>query len=352
MPLLELLPDIFTPTFEMKAGGRPLEEEIAKSILEVSVTEHLNPPSQFHFSLNDPALEFIDRKDGRFTEGNRVEISIGYVGAARKMLVGEITALSADFPSDGPATLLVEGFDSFHAMTRGTIYRMFEEGALDSDIATQIAREMGLKASVVPTLSHKGPRVQDQVTNLSFLEMLAEENGYFLWVDGDTLYFTNERPAPDTITLEWGKTLMSFSPRLSTAGQVNVVEVRGWDPIQKQSISARVERSGEAQAELSETGQKQLARGAGGRSELVLEDVQVSSAQQAEARANRILLSQQEASVEGSGTSVGQPDMRVGTILELRGVGRFSGRYIVEQVTHTVGSGGYTTSFQVVSKQP
>lgn len=351
MPLPEPLPDIFAPAFEMKVGGRPLEEEIAKSIMEVSVTEHLNPPSQFRFRLNDPTLKFIDRKDGRFTEGNLVEISIGYVGNTKKMIVGEISALSADFPSDGPATLGVEGFDSLHAMTRGTIYRKFEEGILDSDIASQIAQEMGLKASVVPTLLHEGTRVQDHVTNLRFLEMLAGENGYFLWVDGDTLYFGNERPAPNTITLEWGKTLMSFSPRLSTAGQVNAVEVRGWDRSRKQSISARVERSSQAQAELSESGQRQLARGAGGRSELVIEDTQVSSAQQAEARANRILSAQQEASIDGSGTSVGRPDMRVGTILELRRIGRFSRQYIVEQVTHTVGSGGYTTSFQVVSKQ-
>ena len=51
MPLLELLPDIFTPTFELNVGGRPLEPEIAKSILEVSVTEHLNPPGEFNFRL-------------------------------------------------------------------------------------------------------------------------------------------------------------------------------------------------------------------------------------------------------------------------------------------------------------
>ena len=29
---------------------------------------------------------------------------------------------------------------------------------------------------------------------------------------------------------------MSFSPRLSTAGQVNVVEVRGWDPSAKTKL--------------------------------------------------------------------------------------------------------------------
>jgi uncharacterized protein len=51
--------------------------------------------------------------------------------------------------------------------------------------------------------------------------------------------------------------------------------------------------------------------------------------------------------VTGSGSIVGLPDLRAGTVLELDGVGtRFSGRYFVTGTTHTLGDGGYTTQFE------
>lgn len=348
MPLLELLPDIYVPTFEMKVEGRPLDQNIAKTILDLRVTEHSDPPSEFSFRLNDPKLRFINREDGFFTEGKKIEISLGYLGKTQKVILGEISGLTADFPGSGPATLEVQGFDLLHSATRGTVYRRFD--VPDHQIVSEIASEMGLKPSVDPTQG-LGPRVQEHITNLQFLEQLAESNGYDLWVDGDTLNFKRDRPAPNTIQLEWGKTLVSFSPRLSTAGQVNAVEARGWDPKQKQSFSVRVDRSSTATGELSATGQQQLSRGSGGRSERTIRDASVSSAQEAQTFAERILLDQQQNTVTGNGTSMGKPDMRVGTLLDLKGIGRFNGKYRVQQATHTIGSRGYETSFQVVRLQ-
>ncbi len=356
MALFQLLPDIFVPTFEIKVDGSPLKEDVAKSVLEVSVTEHLGPPSQFSFRLNDPKMDFVKQQSGLFTEGKRVEISIGYVGKTRAMIVGEISALSADFPNSGPVTLLVEGFDLLHRLTRGTIYRTFgwdnpDQGMPHKEIvSTIVEKEAKLKLSVDPKLTRTEPVVQDHKTNLAFLEELAESDGYFLWIDGETVHFESKPPDLKSVSLEWGKTLMSFSPRLSTAGQVNAVEVRGWDPNQKQEVSARVESSGGATAALASTGKQQIAQGTGGKSERVIEDVRITSAQAARDLAEKILLEQQQSLITGNGTSVGEPDIRMGTILELSGIGRFEGEYRVEQVTHTVGEGGYQTSFQVKRK--
>src|SRR5437763_1643726 len=103
---------------------------------------------------------------------------------------------------------------------------------------------------------------------------------------------------------------MSFSPRLSTAGQVDAIEVRGWNPVQKQSFSARVQRSGAATAALAQTGQKQIARGAGGQSERVIVcDTSVSSAEEARTFAEAMLSEQQLGLITGNGTSVGHPDI-------------------------------------------
>jgi phage protein D len=348
MPQFKLLPDVYVPTFELSVGGEPLSMLIAKSILEVSVTEHLDPPGRFSFSLNDPKLEFIRKTGGLFTEGTRVEISLGFVGNTRRMIIGEISGLTANFPSSGPAMLQVEGFDLLHRLTRGTINRTFDN-LPDSQIVTQLANEAGLRSSVETTPTRDAPRSQNR-TSFALLEDLATDNGFYIWMDGETLNFKSQPPATNTISLEWGKTLSSFSPRLSTAGQVNMIEVRGWDPVQKQPITARAQRSGAAANALAPTGQQQVAMGAGGRSARTFVYTRVSSTQEAQALADGLLASQNLSLLTGSGASAGPPDLGVGSTLNLSGIGRFNGEYIVEQVTHSVGGGGYQTSFQVKAR--
>jgi hypothetical protein len=50
----------------------------------------------------------------------------------------------------------------------------------------------------------------------------------------------------------------------------------------------------------------------------------------------------------GSGSTVGDPRIRAGSVLRLEGLGvEFGGLYRVTSATHTIDSGGYRTSFEV-----
>ncbi len=352
MALSQSLPDVYVPTFEITVGNRKLETSIAKSIMEVTVTEHLSGPSSFSFRLNDPNLALIDERKGSFTEGTRIEIDLGFIGKTRKMIVGEISALSADLPSSGPAVVEVQGFDFFHGLSRGTVFRQFggetpDSRLSDSEIVSQIASEMQLQAVVEKTEASGSLRIQNNQSNLEFLQQLAQLNDYFVKVDSGTIYFGSQPPRrPDTIRLEWRKTLLNFSPRLSTAGLVNEVVVRGWDQVRKQRILVNLKREATTPVSLSTAGLKQISKGSGGRSQRVI-DVPVSSFLEAEAIAENTLRNQQVTAIAGSGTCLGNPAIRVGAKLELSGIGRFTGSYSVTRVTHTLGDGGYLTSFEV-----
>jgi phage protein D/phage baseplate assembly protein gpV len=344
------LPDVYVPAFEIKVGGRKLESSIAKSIMEITVTEHLSGPSSFSFRLNDPEFELIDKETGPFTEGTRIEIHLGFVGKTRKMIVGEISALTADLPSSGPAVMEVQGFDLLHLLSRGTVYRQFGgespgSGLPDSEIVSQIAAEMQLQPIVKKTEKRVSPRIQNNETNLDFLQRLAQLNGYVLNGDSDSIYFGPVRTR-ETIPLEWRKNLVNFSPRLSTAGLVNEVIVRSWDPIRKQAILVSLTRDSANTVSLSPAGLKQVSKGSGGRSQRVI-DVAVSTFLEAKAIAESTLQNQQVTAIAGSGTCLGDPAIRAGGKLELSGIGRFTGSYFVTRVTHTMGEGGYFTSFEV-----
>ena len=55
--------------------------------------------------------------------------------------------------------------------------------------------------------------------------------------------------------------------------------------------------------------------------------------------------------VTATGSTVGLPDLRAGSVVEIDGLGdRFSGRYFVTGTTHTIGDGGYTTQFDVPAR--
>jgi phage protein D/phage baseplate assembly protein gpV len=351
----ERLPDVYAPALSISVDGRPLEPAIAQRILRVSVSEHLTLSDDFSLDLYDPTLELVDADGGRLTEGAMVEVSLGYVGRTRKLITGRISSLTADFPGGGPPTVTVQGFDLLQDLARGTAYRPFKgstpgSGAPDSQIAVQIAQEAGLQAVVDQTSERRTPRVQNHETNLDFLQALAAENGFSLWVQNRTLHFQRVRrprsPAP--IRLAWGRNLQSFTPRVSTVGQVDVVEVRGWDPKEKQHFTARAERprtSGPGR--LARAGERQLGRGADGGSRIVVDDASVSSPKEAQALADHILADRLRAVLSGSGSSYGEPDMSAGTPLELSNLGRFSGSYTITEVTHTLGGGGYQTTFHV-----
>ncbi|MGH8603192.1 MAG: hypothetical protein ACREXR_10595, partial [Gammaproteobacteria bacterium] len=50
----------------------------------------------------------------------------------------------------------------------------------------------------------------------------------------------------------------------------------------------------------------------------------------------------------GQGSTIGDPRIKAGTVLQLEGIGKqFGGRYRVTSASHSLGSGGYTTSFEV-----
>jgi len=352
----QLLPDIYVPTFEMKVNGAPLAAQIAKQVMEISVTQSFDPPKSFQFRVNDPTarlndptakLSLIDPTSGTFTEGTRIEVSMGFVGNTKKLITGEIATISADFPDSGPVTIELQGFDLAHGLTRGTICRTWggpgpQDGMADSDIVAQVAADASLSSDVDKTDKRDQALIQNNVSNLAFLTDLAHEHSFFLWVDDTTLYFKKEMPPPSELTLERGKTLLSFSGHFSTAGQVGNVEVRGWGA-QKQSLSAIVQRSD--MSSLSSVGQLQLAQATA-----LFTDAPVTNLDEALSYAQAVMSGQQKILFTGSGTSVGNPDLQVGTNLTLAGIGRFNGTYTVQQVTHTLGAGGYQTSFQVQQK--
>jgi uncharacterized protein involved in type VI secretion and phage assembly len=86
-----------------------------------------------------------------------------------------------------------------------------------------------------------------------------------------------------------------------------------------------------------------------GRSALLGENV--SDHLEGAALAKSILQQLLEGLYEGSGSCIGMPQLRAGDMIEIRGLGkRFSGKYRLRRVTHTIDDSGYRTTFEVAQR--
>jgi phage protein D len=73
----------------------------------------------------------------------------------------------------------------------------------------------------------------------------------------------------------------------------------------------------------------------------------VFSKADAHARALALMRDNSARIIRATGTTIGFPELRAGTKLQIFGVGaRLSGEYLVLKSTHTIGEGGYTTKFE------
>ena len=166
---------------------------------------------------------------------------------------------------------------------------------------------------------------QNNQSNAHFLLERAQRLGYELWVEDDALNFRKPQASGEPVKLEWGKNLRSFRPRLSTAEQVNEVEVRGWDPKQKREVVGRASRgNGSPKIGIPKAG-ADIAKDTWGEAKYAIVDKFVKSPSEAEKVAQAKLDQLSASFVEAEGTCDGDSQIRAGKQVQVEGVGsRFS----------------------------
>jgi len=351
--------DFYVPHFELLVGGKDAVRS-GMEIVSVTVDNTLDAADQASFTVSN-AFDVENREirwfDQELRLDGKLEVHLGYTDVLQTIFTGVMTSIKVNFPSGGMPQLEVTAFDLSHPMTRNK--KSFSwDNFKDSDIANTLASRYHLntqaddKATVEDTQVQHRQTKQDNQSDFEFLKKRADEYGFEFFVFNGTLFF--RKPAYEeepVVELKWGETLMSFSPELNIADQVQGVEVRGWDVRTKREIVGRArvgEEPGREQGRQS--GGQRLQAGAG---EEAIERVRrpVYTQQEADNLAKSILMQITEGFVKGSGECLGLPELRAGKNVVLEGLGsKFSTRYYVEKTNHNISSSGYRTTFNV--KEP
>ncbi len=311
----------------LKIEGSPASDDVAGDLVQIVVDHSLHMPSMFTIRLHAHDMKWLE--DDTFREGKKVELFLGEPPV--KLLSGKIAGLEPELDEASPA-LVVRGYDLMHKLYRGRYRRSFLQ-VTDADLVKKLALESGVRLGSVDDTSEVHEYIfQNNQTNAEFLLERARRLGYELWVQDELLNCRKPGPQGAAVRLAWGDNLRSFHARLSTAAQLNEVEVRGWDPHKKQEVVGRATQ-GQGAPQIGVSDGQGIAKSAWGEAKMAVVHQFVRSPSEADALAQATLDESTAGFVEADGLCDPNADIVPGRQVQIEGVGqRFAGTYYVTQV--------------------
>lgn len=319
-----------------------------------------------------------------FDIDNKLSLSLGYApDLLEEVFLGEITGVEASFPSSGMPAMKLVAHDYLHRLSPGSYARGF--GILpDFLIAAIVSAEnllfpaidpvgVGIPSAALAVLNAlfqgAGTKQKGQ-SDLQLMKEIADRYDADFWVEGDVLYlsrFTNKEYEP-RLTLTWGESLLDFSPKVSTVGQIAGISVKFtlsgisaligflltvfWDFDRERlgvTVIPEVAVNIGGVAPVSNT--KMLTKALVGGPVMTLIRSHLSSPVDITNSVFKIVRKLRQTlnnRLTGQGSAIGDPRIRAGAVIKLEGLGPdFSGNYRITSANHLIDSSGYRTVFKV-----
>jgi uncharacterized protein involved in type VI secretion and phage assembly len=164
-------------------------------------------------------------------------------------------------------------------------------------------------------------------------------------VQDNCLYFRKSQKGK-SLELKWLKDLNSFRVRVSSAEQVSSVEVRSWDYQQKRAIVATAQNEQVITRSKNGSG-REVSNKFKVVPKMIVVDRPVFSAQEANQIAQAICNELGGEFVCADARGEGNPEIRVGKVVNLKEMGRYDGQYYLTETRHLYHKRVYTTEFTV-----
>ncbi len=337
----------YAPRFQVRIAGTTLSADLSNQVTSVTYDNCMDMADMFSVTFRNPDNQLTDQ--ALFDLGKTVEIHLGYGDDLQPMMLGEITSIEPSFPQGGAPVMTVSGYDKSYRMRHNQPDRGPFKYMNDSAIAAEIALENGLIPVVDPSpFFHE--QIQQTGSDMAFLTERARANFFDVYVWWDQLRFQLPLQT-EAYVLEWGKNLSSFTPRLSSASQAGLQIVRGYNEQLAQAVVGLAMAAELSPANIVEKLGSDIFALLVSLGRRVVRTHSISNPFDAELLAVSVLQELLEGLYEGSGSCIGLPALRAGQFVVIQNVGqRFSGKYKLKKVTHTIDDGGYRTSFEVTQR--
>lgn len=345
----------------LKIDGAAASTELMNDVLQAFVEESLHQPGMFMIVIrNNYESGIIDDQPWKYASQFKIgkTIEIGFRSSTnssdfntekeRYLLKGEVTAIETHFTERTQAPVIVRGYDVSHRLFRGRHNRSFQN-MTDKDIVNKVIKEAGINPGTIDSSGVVHDYVfQANQTNMEFLRERSARIGFELFVQDGNLNFRKPK-ADSSQSLEWLKDLQSFRVRLTSAEQVKEVEVRGWDYTTKRPILAKAQ----AEQRITDTqdgkgsSTSTAFNGQPANPKMIVVDQPVFQPKEADAIAQALCNELGGQYVQADAKAEGNPELRPGRTVELKGLGSHSGKYYVSETRHVFVKEVYTTEFSI-----
>ena len=325
------------PDFVIKYEGKDITADIKLYLISINYTDNLGGQS------DELTVDFED-VDGRWLrawypeQGDSLSISVGdqFTGLVSWGSF-EISEIEYQHP---PSTISIKALSTGITRAQRTLHpKAYEKTTLDKIVRTIAAR---LKLSVTGTVAKIDiERVtQYQESDLEFLTRLAREYGHtFKIVDKTLVFHANaELAKTEPVAVLNPADIKSIRMRDLIKGVPEEAVVTGYDAKKKttRSVSrkAKPPRPKSKRATTTDTLNVVANRG--------------ESDEQMAARADAALTDAQQSQVAGTIDMVGNAKYVAGQVVQLKGFGKLSGKYLIKRSHHDLKkSSGYALGLEV-----
>ena len=354
--------DFHVPQYEIKIGapgsGVNSLSQLPPAdypVLSISVTQSVGPASIAQIAFACPYdyenSDFINDIYSKLFPGSMVEIKLGYE-KPDTVFVGALGSIHTDFSTSG-VTAGITCYDAKMTLFYNTAWKSYKEKSTIQEVVEEILKpckkygQVEVSGTKYDKAIEKGNEIswiQDNIDDYRFVMHLAALTNSSFYTSGDTIYFTENiaESAEAIVGLGWGKGLISFSVNIDISGQVGSVEVAYRSGDRKEAYFRYDGKDVPGQGKLPEDKGDVVS----GKAHELTETL-VRNAEQAEQAAKSIYMQAAMNYVTGRGSTIGIPELKAGTSIEIEGVGKkLEGKYFLNQVTHQFDAGGYLTNFE------
>lgn len=323
-------------------NGKDISADLQQYLKSVSYTDNMSGEA------DDLQLTLEDRQglwqaSWMPEKGATLDVSVKVIDAGTEQVVrfglfeiDEIT--SSGMPSEVCIKAVsVPDNNNLRGVERTRSWEKAELKSIANDIADGAGLELLYDAKDYnPTIDRAE---QSEQSDLSFLYKLCADHGLALKICNNQLVIFDEADyeaadavaqllKPGNIAADGAKTIKHLK-RYSLSSKVRDVykacHVKYQEGKDKQKIEATFTAPDKTDGKTLEVNE------------------QVSSIADAERLAKKRLREKNSAEISGSFDIIGCPELAAAAVIQLSGFGVFDGKYILTQVRHEIGSGGYTT---------
>ncbi len=369
------------PEFKLFINDAPAPAALRASVSSLNWQTGLEGADRVELTLVNENLRWLDSP--LLALDTHLKLLIGYAPhTLEQAFVGKIVSQAATFPGGGSPMLTIAAQDRREDLRNSRKVRWFaiptpigNFSLPDIAVAAAVSGENGLipildpvgaALSIIlggvdaiaviadPNSAQSVIRKQENENDYDFLQRISRDNGWEMFIEhtgvmgGFKLRFQSslDNLTPE-LSLKYGQSLIDFTPRISNVGQIYGVTTNIWVSALKTTLSITVSWDWDRMALMIDVRpQVGILGSQSGRSEYVIDEPLTPLT--APRRIIRELIPRLNQRLTGSGSCIGDPRIRAGTVIRIEGVGaQFGGLYRVTSATHTLDSGGYKTSFEM-----